>query len=71
MCVGQQPLQYGLPGDKYSAVIFAGGVSLVHAISTCCDGEQDTELLPSRVLAAGGPADAVIFMRSIVWGDVY
>lgn len=71
MCVGQHSLQHSLPGDKYSAVIFAGGISLVHAISTCCDREQDTELLPSRVLATGGPADAVIFMRSVVWGDVY
>lgn len=71
MCVGQHSLKYGLPGDKYSAVIFAGEISLVHAISTCCDREQDTELLPSRVLAAGGPANAVIFIRSVVWGDMY
>lgn len=71
MCVGQHPLKYGLPGDKCPAVIFAGEIFLVHTISTCCDREQDTELLRSRVLAPGEPADAVIFMSSVVWGDVY
>lgn len=30
-----------------------------------------TELLRSRALAAGGPADPVIFMRLVVWGDVH
>lgn len=70
MYLGQHSFRHGLPGDKYSAVIFAAEISLVHAISTCCDREQDTEPLQSRVLATGGPPDPVIFMRSVLWDDV-
>lgn len=69
--MGQHSPRHGLPGDKYSAVIFAGEISLVHAISTCCGRDQDTELLRSRTLATCGPADPVIFVRLVVWGDVY
>jgi hypothetical protein len=71
VCVGQHSLSHCLPGDKHSAVISAGEISLVHAISTCCGRQQDTELLRSRTLAAGGSADPVIFMRLVVWGDVH
>lgn len=41
---------------KHSAVCFAGDISLVHTISTCCVREQDTEVLTSRALAGWGDA---------------
>lgn len=69
--MGQHSLSHCLPGDKRSAVIFAGEISLVHAISTCCGREQDTELLWSRALAVGGPEDPVIFVWLVVCGDVH
>ena len=50
MCVGQQSASCRLPGDKHSAVSFTGDISLVHTISTCYGGEQDTEFLTSRAL---------------------
>ena len=36
---------------KHSAVRFAGDISFVHTISTCCGREQDTEFVASRALA--------------------
>ena len=49
--MGQQSPSCRLPGDEHSAFSFAGDISLVHTISTCCGREQDTEFLTSRALA--------------------
>lgn len=63
--MGQQSLSCRLPGDEHSAVSFAGDISLVHTMSTCCGREQDTDFLTSRALVVWVMLqDLMIFMKS-------